>query len=400
MKPPFIQSLKLDGFLSFAPNTDVIELRPLNVLIGPNGSGKSNFLEALSLLSSLPAGEQFQSRLRMGGGPDQWLWNGGKCDRARFELTINNAETSRNYRYQLAFAPRGQGATFIEESFEEINGTNGALPRVLFRITDKGVEVATKFIGPEGLAKDYTLGIADRHFFRADTSLLSQRSNPDSYPDTAWLATQFSRIHEFRDWTFGGWGAMRRAQQTLLPTDALLPDGSNLAMLVQDFEHRGALSAFEPYLKRFLPRFERLSTRVSGGTIMLYLHEEGVLAPIPASRISDGTLRFIALLTVLLSPTPPPVVCIEEPELGIHPDALDLLAELLVEASGRSQIIVTTHADGLVSELTEHLDSVLVCEHLGGGTVMSRLEKEKLDFWLDKYRLGDLWRIGVLGGNP
>jgi predicted ATPase len=170
-------------------------------------------------------------------------------------------------------------------------------------------------------------------------------------------------------------------------------------MMVQDFEHRGVLGEVNRRLKRFLPRFERLSARVSGGTILLYLHEEGPGNPIPATRVSDGTLRFIALLLDLMASPPPTLVCIEEPELGLHPDALSLVAELLVEASERTQLIVTTHSDALVSALTDHLESVLVCEHRGG-TELVRLESERLKHWLDKYRLGDLWRMGELGGNP
>jgi predicted ATPase len=129
------------------------------------------------------------------------------------------------------------------------------------------------------------------------------------------------------------------------------------------------------------------------------LHEEGLRKPIPATRLSDGTIRYMALLALLLSPSLPPLICIEEPELGLHPDALTLFAELLVEASARTQLIVTTHSDALVSALTEHADSVLVCEHVGR-TVIRRIESEKLRHWLDKYQLGDIWRMGELGGNP
>jgi predicted ATPase len=98
-------------------------------------------------------------------------------------------------------------------------------------------------------------------------------------------------------------------------------------------------------------------------------------------------------------PSPPPLICIEEPELGLHPDALALVAEMLVEASTRTQLIVTTHSDVLVSALTEHVESVLVSEYRGG-TEMTRLDAGRLQHWLDKYRLGDLWRMGELGGNP
>jgi len=171
-------------------------------------------------------------------------------------------------------------------------------------------------------------------------------------------------------------------------------------MLVQDFEHRGLLKTLSPYLRRFHPRFERLSTRLSGGTILLHLHEEGFTAPLPAMRISDGTLRFIALLLVLLDPTPPPLVCIEEPELGLHPDALGILAELLEDASTRTQLIVTTHSEAMLSRLEHRPDAVLVAEHVGGGTRLERLDPDRFKFWIEKYGLGDAWRMGALGGNP
>jgi predicted ATPase len=97
---------------------------------------------------------------------------------------------------------------------------------------------------------------------------------------------------------------------------------------------------------------------------------------------------------------PPPVVCIEEPELGLHPDSMALIADLLVEASERMQIIVTTHSDALVTALTPQTDSVVTCERNGAGTTLRRLDPAYLARWLDQYRLGDLWRIGELGANP
>jgi predicted ATPase len=107
----------------------------------------------------------------------------------------------------------------------------------------------------------------------------------------------------------------------------------------------------------------------------------------------------MAILAILLSPSPPPLLCIEEPELGLHPDAVGLLADLLTEAATRTQLVVTTHSDVLISGLTEQANSVLVCEHRGG-TFIERVDPDRLTHWLDKYRLGEIWRIGELGGNP
>ena len=134
--------------------------------------------------------------------------------------------------------------------------------------------------------------------------------------------------------------------------------------------------------------------------MQLFIHEAGLREPVPSTRISDGTLRILAILALLLAPTPPPLLCLEEPELGMHPDAVALLAELLVDASERMQLVITTHSDVLLSALSEQVDSVIVCENDGAGTNLRRLDPEWLKHWLDEYRLGDLWRIGELGGNP
>ena len=94
------------------------------------------------------------------------------------------------------------------------------------------------------------------------------------------------------------------------------------------------------------------------------------------------------------------LICLEEPELGLHPDAMSLLAELLLAASARTQVVVTTHSDSLLSHLSDHTDSVLVCEHPVDTTTIERLDADQLKFWLDKYTLGEIWLAGKLGGNP
>ncbi len=96
---------------------------------------------------------------------------------------------------------------------------------------------------------------------------------------------------------------------------------------------------------------------VSGGRVQFYLHEAGFGTPIPATRLSDGTIRFVALLATLLAPSPPPLICIDEPELGLHPDAVSLVSDLIVDASERTQLIVATHSDALVSALSHQPDA-------------------------------------------
>jgi predicted ATPase len=219
------------------------------------------------------------------------------------------------------------------------------------------------------------------------------------YPELTKVATRFGMIQTFREWSFGRYAALRQPQPADQPNDILLSDGRNLGMVLNNLEHSDSWSRLNEIIQRFLPRFTRLSTKIQGGNVQIYLHEDGLNVPVPATRLSDGTIRFLSLLAILLKPEPAPLVCIEEPEMGLHPDALALIAELLVEASTKTQILVTTHSDVLVSALTGNADSVLVCDHHMGGSVLRRLESDKLKFWLDKYRLGEIWRMGELGGN-
>ena len=232
-----------------------------------------------------------------------------------------------------------------------------------------------------------------------DESVLSQRKDPDLYPELTWIGQQFARIEMYREWSCGRYVPLRQPQPANLPVDALLPDARNLGLILNQLEHTDAGPEFNRLLSRFLPRYQRFTTLIQGGTVQFYLHEQGLKAPVPATRLSDGTIRFMAMLALLLSPVPPPLICMEEPELGLHPDALALFANVLVEASARTQLIVTTHSDTLVSALTDQADSILVCEYLGG-TKLHRVESAKLRYWLDRYRLGEIWRIGEIGGNP
>jgi predicted ATPase len=153
------------------------------------------------------------------------------------------------------------------------------------------------------------------------------------------------------------------------------------------------------YFQQFYEGIEDITTRVQGGAIEVFVHERGLDEAISASRLSDGTLHYLCLLVILLHPEPPPLICIEEPELGLHPDILPKIADLLIEASKRTQLIVTTHSETLVSRLSEIPEAVVICERNDQGTHLRRLKPDKLRAWLDKYMLGELWRMGEIGGN-
>ena len=397
----FIQRLRMGGLLSFPPGMDFFELQPLNVLIGPNASGKTNFIEVLELLRATPT--DFAAAIR-DGGAEEWLWKGDYQPPTIEVETGPSSVINRPLRYRLSFYTTGPRVNIIDEAVEEAT-SQGAAPYFYYMFQQGHPVINIRVRTPGGRTEERKLQWDERSL---DQSVLAQRKDPDLYPELYWLGGGFQSIQMFREWTFGRYGALRRPQRADLWEHWLLPDSSNLALVLNQIEHKSG-PILNGHLKHFFPRFERISTVISGGTVQFYLHESGFRAPIPATRLSDGTLRFIALLVTLLSPSPPatllspsppPLVCIEEPELGLHPDAVALLADLLVEASQRMQLVITTHSDALVSALTNQPAAIVACERPGAGTVLRRLDPEKLASWLDDYRLGDLWRMGELGANP
>ena len=151
-------------------------------------------------------------------------------------------------------------------------------------------------------------------------------------------------------------------------------------------------------LNKLFEGIEDLHLTIDGGNVLLFLEEQGG-REIPATRLSDGTLRYLCLLAILLHPEPPPLIALEEPELGLHPDIIPHVAELLMRASERTQLMVTTHSRMLVDALSTDPSSVIVCEKINGESHFERLNPEALALWLERYSLGQLWSMGELGGN-
>jgi len=136
---------------------------------------------------------------------------------------------------------------------------------------------------------------------------------------------------------------------------------------------------------------------INSGGVQVFLNEGRF--SMPATRLSDGTLRYLCLLAILCHPKPPPLICIEEPELGLHPDALGKLADLMKLAAKRTQLIVTTHSDLLVDAFTDTPDVVVTFEKEGESSSVKRLDETELEEWLDKYTLGAMRQSGHIGGN-
>jgi len=187
---------------------------------------------------------------------------------------------------------------------------------------------------------------------------------------------------------------------TSIRQDYLDGAGDNLALALHHMDFKGLHERIRTYLNRFCDRFKDVKVRLDGPIAKTYIEESGLLEPLVSWRLSDGTLKFLCLLAVLLEKEPPPLICIEEPEVGLHPEAIQIVAEALVDASERTQLIVTTHSEALIDALSDRPEDVLVTERdFDNGTQFKRLDSKQLSVWLERYTLGALWRKGEIGGN-
>ena len=403
--------LKFSGLLSFGPAGIDLPMEPLTVLIGPNGSGKSNLLVAVSLFQAAPRG--ISEPISRMGGVREWLWKGPEApdsinmegtvdfpqgDRLCHSVTLAEEEgrpvvaaeqiepsktLPRNpYGYCYYRPPRGDERVMLQE----------AEARAPKSIKSKNLHTYTPF-----MIVDEARGVVEFFStFERENSLLSSFAMPD-YPALWHLKHQYERIRLYRNWSFGPDAKLRQPCNAHARSDFLDEGSENLALVLSHLRGAHRQRLLEA-LRKLFDGIVDVQCPVTGGTVGLFLEEAGNRS-IPATLLSDGTLRYLCLLAILLYPEPPPLSCIGEPELGLHPDLLPTLSDLMQEASQRTQLIVTTHSDVLVDALTDRPESVVVCEKHHGQTEMRRLDKGDLAKWLEDYRLGELWTSGELGGN-
>ncbi len=379
----FLKSLTLSNILSFGPEPHTVELGPLNVIIGPNGSGKSNFIEAIGLLKATP--RDIREPIREGGGIDEWLWKGGEKGPTAILKASFTSYQEQAITYYLSFSSFA-GDFYIDK--ESINSS-------VKNSKDLPIIVESGSLSIAGEQEKLASGEAKYDFER---SILSQLRNPFASFDVYHLGERLKSIGIFYEIQVGRSAPARLPQKTDLPNAFLARDARNLGLILnrikRDADARQALKAA---IQELYENIDDIDVQIEGGTVQVFVYE-GRMA-VPATRLSSGTLRFLCLLAILCHPEPPPLICLEEPELGLHPDLLPTISRLLTEASERTQIIVTTHSDILVDTLTDRPGAVLVAEKGAEGTRLTRLDPEQLKPWLKDYRLGQLWTRGDLGGT-
>ncbi len=407
---PFLKSIRPVNLLSFGPDTPEIELRPLNILIGPNGSGKSNLLEILRLLCLLPEKEPWSVVLQT-GGVDEWIWKGEKAHNPRSQIEAQVAwETPHNDKFQSE--PCVYEYKIGLDKFQTSFRVSSESVRMAKRADDYNNQnhefIRSGATGELHLRQGTSAGSGAVFDLTQDQSILYQISSRPlaelgigtRLPEILEIRDFFDSFDFHQDWEIGPDLSPRDPVPVGQSTERLEENAANLAQMLKFFKdyHRPTFEKIEELMGKFYEPFETLDVRLIGTHLQVAVQEKDGFST-SAYRLSDGTLRWLALLAILLNPSPAPLTCIEEPELGIHPDMIPTLADLLRDASTRTQLVITTHSSGMVDAFSDTPEVVCVCEKVEGATQIRRLDAEKLKVWMEDYSLGPLWASGEIGGN-
>jgi predicted ATPase len=362
--------ITIKGFKSIA-DLDRLELRPLNVLIGPNGSGKSNFIGAFAFLHEIRAG-RLQNYVRSAGGPDELLHFGVKTT-SELRLEVSFLGGTNSYELTLRYAA----------------GNDTLFP----------AEERTTFWDRSRFPRPYARGLSP---VEGGLEAGISASNLSQVPDWVQLRIDQWRLFHLHDTSETA--PMRRTAK-LNDNLYLRPDGGNLPAFLYLLRHRHAASyelirSTIALVAPFFDDFHLEPDRLNPDTIRLAWRHRDSSKYFGAASLSDGSLRFMVLATLFLQPPSlrPSTILVDEPELGLHPYAIGLLASLAKQASVDTQVLISTQSPLLL----DHLDpkDILVTERDQGSSRFSRLDTARLEGWLERYSLGQLWEKNELGARP
>jgi predicted ATPase len=376
-----------------------LELNRLNILIGRNGSGKSNLLSLFRLLRDGADGH-LVSNIAEQGGLSEIRWRGSsERDVIRWELIFEDLEqaTQRTIYYSGALAARGNSFTVKSEELSQDPYPGYSERYKYLSASDGRIRILKSKVGDEEQDIDYT--------YNDQELIVSQIREPRRYP----LLDELRRL--LSDWIiFRGFG--ENALQNIYKAQSLSvsyplrldPQGKNLVsviMSLNESRYRNIRNGLYEILESAFPDFKQLDlSLVASNAIELRWESKDFPGlAFPAHSMSDGMLRFMGLATLLLLPEPPSLIIIDEPEIGLHPGLIPLLAGLLKQASEHTQVIVTTHSPLLLNSEDIEVSDVILVERQDGRTILERADtRANLDRWLEHYTLGQLWTMGKLGG--
>ncbi len=386
-----IAELSIQGLLSFGEET-FFEFGRLNILVGPNGSGKSNLIDCIRILRNSPFDIQ-ETFVR--SGFQEWLYKGikEKSQTASIKIIANLPDLSSVVEHRVKLGPTFGSMAQLEET---VSSTNENGETDLYFVGSYRSEATLSIAGSGKRRRNRNLKSHEYDSFR---SILSQIRDAEQYPEITGLASLYSTIRIYSEWEFGRNSSLRESTSASRSDTTLSESMNDLPLILNGIANTSAHEKIRELLKNLKETYLDFVTRILFGRVGLELYEVPFEFPIPAERLSDGTLRFLALAAILLQPTPPPFICLEEPELGMHPDMIRMVAKMIVEASAKTQIIVTTHSEHLLSALQDDFDALFAFDSGLSGSVVRRFSKEQYESWQEDNNLGDLWTSGELGGN-
>ncbi len=343
-----------------------LELRPLNVLIGANGAGKTNFISAFQLLNQIVEGN-LQLFVARSGGADALLYFGQKvtseiCIRLHF---------GRN-GYAVRLAPSAQDTLIFADEDYWYHG--------------------------RGYLRPHEVSLGSGH---KETQLHEEaRRGGGRIADYVLKGLKSWKVYHFHDTS----DSAKIKQTGDIGDNAVLrPDASNLAAFLyllreNHWEHYDRIIRTIRLAAPFFGDSTLRPSPFNSNKIQLEWHEKDSDAYFNANSLSDGTLRFVCLTTLLLQPTLPSTILIDEPELGLHPYAITLLASMLQSVATKTQVIVSTQSVSLVNQFSP--EDIIVVDRENGQSVFKFLKAKEIESWLEEYGLGDLWEKNILGGRP
>ncbi len=357
--------LSIRGFKSIR-NLEDFPLHKLNILVGANGSGKSNFIDFFRLLRKIIDGN-FHEYIRENGGINDVLFGGRQTTES---ITAQMRFGQRGYRFTIQPGPK-ENAALVKEARYYKGGHS------------KWWELGDS---PDGLS----LLALEAQSTRAD----SRYSKPVYDSIASWV------IYHFHD--TGRRSGMRNSE-IIQDNTYLRFNASNIApyLLRLRNEHPQFYQAIVHNVRLVAPFFDdfRLDVTAYGDSqkVSLSWRQKGSDYPMQPYHLSDGSIRFICLAAVLLQPSPPSTIILDEPELGLHPAAISLLAELVNNAAQSSQLIIATQSPAFLDHFS--VDDLIIVKRQDGSSTFQRLCEQDLAVWLQEYSMGELWTKNIIQGG-
>jgi predicted ATPase len=343
--------------------------------IGANGSGKSNFVQVFQLLMAM-SGRKFQNFILENGAADNFLHNGPKSTSAitmefEFESRNDYSKGSNFYRFELTPTVDERFLVSEERKYVTTNWRSYGSPSLESGLYDERNEKS-----------------ADNNFNGVGHFVYESIAN--------WM------VYHFHDTSSS---APMRRSEIVEDNKLLRSNGSNIAPFLLKIKNQrfprsyyqdliNAIRLVMPFFDEFLLDVQQ---RGDKETVKLSWLQKGSDFPMQPYHLSDGSIRFICLATALLNPFPPSVIVIDEPELGLHPEAIRILGELIQDAAKRTQIIVATQSPLLLDQFS--IEDIVVVNRKEGQSTFERLNREDFNEWLNNYSVGELWSKNVIQGG-